>query len=83
MPTPETDAAKFYVGTSREQYVPAKFCERLERERNDLRAELKVKTMALASTQSQLAKCRIQRERFHSQLRSKRGDGSTCPGDHA
>ena len=28
----------------------------------------------LASTQSQLAKCRIQRERFHSQLRSKRGE---------
>ena len=32
--TPETDAAKIYVGTSRQQYVDAAFAERLERERN-------------------------------------------------
>lgn len=71
MPTPETDAAKIYVGTSRLQYVEAKICEAIESERNDLRSELKIVRMSLASTQAQLAKCRIQRERFHSQLRSK------------
>ena len=29
-------------------------------------------TATLASTQAQLARCRVQREKFHAQLRSKR-----------
>lgn len=43
----------------------------IERERNELRSENRVLRASLASTQSQLAKCRIQRERFHAQLRAK------------
>lgn len=33
---------------------------------------LPVLTTSLASTRAQLAKCQIQRERFHAQLRSKK-----------
>ena len=37
-------------------------------------------TRELASTRSQLAKCRVQRERFHSELRSKRAAGDMPRG---
>jgi hypothetical protein len=77
-PTPETHAARIFVGTSRMQYVPAEICEAIERQRNEHRTEIAVLKSALASTQAQLVKARIQRERFHAQLRR----GSTLPPDH-
>jgi hypothetical protein len=39
---------------------------------DEVLAALPVLRKSLASTQAQLAKCRVQRERFHAQLRSKK-----------
>jgi hypothetical protein len=79
--TPETDAAKIYVGTSRLQYVEADICAAIELERNELRSKLRIAETALASARGQLRKCQVDRERIHSQLRQRGGD-STPPETH-
>jgi hypothetical protein len=72
--TPETNAAKIYIGTSRLQYVEAEICEKMERQRNELRSKLRIAETALASARGHLRKCQVDRERIHSQLRSRKSD---------